>query len=139
MSKNIYLSNVLVLVVVYFSQSLSSHAQSTPEPVYKPGELLVRFKPKENKEYRTTDELNNLLSSINGGTIKHSYKLVPGLTVVKLPAQRTVKESIEDFNNTEDILYAEPNYKVDLLTKIPNDTYYQSPCPTAIRSFSYHH
>jgi len=89
---------------------------------YKPGELLVRFAPKADGKQRTLAERNTVLAAIDGGTVKHSYKLVPGLTVVKLPANRTVQNAIPTFKTTQGILYAEPNYKLKLLSTFPNDT-----------------
>jgi len=46
---------------------------------------------------------------------------VPGLTVVKLPANRTVENALPAFKTASGILYAEPNYKIKLLSTFPND------------------
>ena len=89
---------------------------------YKPGELIVRFAPKSNGKYRTSAEGNELLASLDGGTVKHSYKFVPGLVVVKLPQGKTVKDALAAFKNASGILYAEPDYEIKLLSMFPNDT-----------------
>ncbi|MBW8040067.1 MAG: hypothetical protein FVQ85_08720 [Planctomycetes bacterium] len=52
---------------------------------YEPGELLVRFAPKPDGTQRKLAECNAILTAIEGGAIEQSYKLVPGLTLVKLP------------------------------------------------------
>ncbi len=100
---------------------LSSLAQAN-DLDYKPGELLVRFAPKTNGLQRTKAEQNEILTSINAGSVKHSYKLVSGLTVVKLPTNRTVKNTVGAFKGMSGILYAHPNYKIKLLSTGPNDT-----------------
>jgi subtilisin family serine protease len=89
---------------------------------YKEGELLVRF-----SEYSSDKKINKrsksqILSSLGGGDIKRHFKLVPGLTRVKLPAGMTVEQALKKFNNTDGIVYAQPNYKVKILSTIPNDT-----------------
>ena len=88
---------------------------------YKPGELIVRFKPKANGKQRTIAERNAVLASIDGGTVKRCYRLVAGLTQVKLPSHLTVKNAIAAFQKEGEILYAEPNYYIRLLSTFPND------------------
>jgi hypothetical protein len=46
------------------------------EADYVPGEVLVQFKPKDNGALRNTQERTEILSSLGGGTIVRSYKLV---------------------------------------------------------------
>ncbi|MHC4575512.1 MAG: S8 family serine peptidase, partial [Planctomycetota bacterium] len=93
-----------------------------PNASYKPGELLVRFAPRADGKQRAKAEKDAVLASIAGGIIKHSYQLVPGLTVVKLPEGQAVQEALKRFNAKGEILYAEPNYEVKALQTIPNDT-----------------
>lgn len=90
---------------------------------YKPGELIVRFAPKANGKQRTKAERKDILNSIDGGSIKHSFKLVSGLTIVKLKDKDKVKDKIKAFKNKKGILYAEPNYKGMIISTIPNDPY----------------
>ena len=115
MSKKIVAS----LCIVYLSVSgLSSFASDTE---YNPDELILRFAPKETGKQRTLAEKNELLALLNGATVKHSYKLVPGLTVVKLPPNIKVKDAVDNFNKARGILYAEPNYRIKTLSVFPND------------------
>ena len=88
---------------------------------YKQGELLVRFAPRLDGKQRTVTERNEVLALIRGGTVKHCYKLVPGLTLVKLPANATVENALGVFKNANEIFYAEPNYEIELATE-PDDT-----------------
>jgi len=94
------------------------------DAVYKPGELLVRFAPNVDGKQLNFVEKNQVLSLLGGGTIKKSFKIVPGLTLVKLPTGLTVKDALKTFNKTDGILYAEPNYRVRALSTFPNDTYF---------------
>lgn len=91
------------------------------QPAYKPGELLVRFAPKPDGKQRTLAGKNDILASIYGGNIKHSYKLVPGLTVVKLPPGKSVEDVLTTFNKSSGILYAEPNYRFKAISTFPDD------------------
>jgi len=88
---------------------------------YKPGELIVRFRPKANGNQLTVTDQNIILASIGGGNVKHSFKLLPGLCVVKLPANKTVENALIAFKRFNGILYAEPNYRIRLLSTFPND------------------
>ncbi len=115
---------VICIIVNIFSGIVI--AADPNELDYKPGELIVRFAPKENGQQRLKSERNAILASFNGGSIKHSFKRVPGLTVVKLPENSKVKDKIKKFKNKKGILYAEPNYKI-ILYNIPNDPYINEP------------
>jgi subtilisin family serine protease len=106
---------------VLFCISLTSilHAEEMP---YKEGELLVRFTPKSNGIQKSLQEKNCILSSLNMGKIEHVYKRVQGLTLVKLPPSQKVVDVLSKLEGKREILYAEPNYKLKLLTTVPNDT-----------------
>jgi len=116
MSKKIALLLAIVCLAVYSSVGLAS------DLAYRPGELIVRFAPKADGKQRTKAERNTVLASLEGGSVKHSYKLVPGLTLVKLPENLSVENALVVFKNASGVLYAEPNYKIKLLSIIPNDT-----------------
>ena len=90
------------------------------ERPYKPGELIVRFTKKDGRLPNTTERIQ-LLNSVGGGMIKHDFKIVPGLSVVELPAWLTVEDALLAFNGADGILYAQPNYKVKALSTFPND------------------
>jgi len=108
-----------LLFISYFT--IFSSLGIASDLVYKPGELLVRFAPKPDGKQRTLSEKNDFLDSIYGGNVKHSYKIVPGLTLVKLRENLSVEDAVPAFKATSGILYAEPNYKIKLLSTFPND------------------
>ena len=89
---------------------------------YKPGELIVRFTPKAAGIQRSAADKNRILSSLGGAALKRNFKIVPGLSVVKLPGWMTVKEALKIFNKADGILYAEPNYEVRAIWTFPDDT-----------------
>ena len=88
---------------------------------YKPGELIVRFAAAADGKLRSTRENNQILNALCGGAIIHNFKIVPGLSVVKLPVGMTVEQALEKLNKTDGVLYAEPDYKVRALSTFPND------------------
>ena len=94
-------------------------AGNTP---YKPGELIVRFAAKANGQMHSSQEKNQILISLGGATIKHDFNIVPGLSVVELPAGMTVEEALQTFNGADGILYAEPDYEVQICSTFPDDT-----------------
>lgn len=122
MSRKSFFFYSLLLTVVVLSQICSVYAQPPNDLGYKPGELIVRFAPKATGLQRTKGERNNVLRAINAGTVKHSYKLVPGLSVIKLPPALTVENALKRFKNRGEILYAAPNFRLKAISTIPNDT-----------------
>ncbi|HEW78398.1 MAG TPA: hypothetical protein ENH34_00295 [Phycisphaerales bacterium] len=115
MSKKTTLLLSILYLIVYSSVTIASDLR------YKSGELLVRFAPKPDGKQRTRIERNEILASIVGGTVKRSTKLVPGLTLVKLPGNVIVENALAVFKNVQGILYAEPNYRVKVLSTFPDD------------------
>ena len=111
-STSIFLIFVMFVVSVGIAQDLS----------YKPGELIVRFAPKVTGEQLTKNEKQTLLTSLDAGKIKHTTKLVPGLSLVKLPADLTVETAISRLKASGDILYVEPNYRISIAAMVPDDT-----------------
>lgn len=103
---------VLILSVIYLTAYDSFLLASNLS--YKPGELIVRFAPKADGKHRTLAERNEVLAPIDGGSIKHSYKITPSLSLVKLPPGVTVADAVSKFSQEQCILYAEPNYKIKL-------------------------
>jgi subtilisin family serine protease len=91
------------------------------EPNYAPDRILVQFKQKQDGELFQSLEKQSLAQSVCEATIEQEYELVPGLTLVKLPDGQSVEDAIDAFNSTEDVLYAEPDYEIKLLSAIPND------------------
>jgi parallel beta-helix repeat protein len=116
---------MLLLTVTYLAictaQGLSSGLN------YKPDELLVRFAPQPDGKQMALNDRNQLLVSANAGTVKRSYKIVPGLTLVKLPPNLKVTDAIVNLKGKDKIVYVEPNYKIKVLSTVPND-----PCFTQL-------
>ncbi len=113
------------------SMSAESATSSIPENYdfnavenvpYKAGELIVRFGNKTTGQCINSSEKMQILNSLGGATIKHDFRIVPGLSVVKLPAGMTVESAIKQFNQSANILYAQPNYEVYALSTFPDDT-----------------
>ena len=95
-----------------------------PGARYKSGELLVRFAPNPDGTQRGNAQTKQILRSLDNADLKRGFKLVPGLSVVKLPEGQTVEDALKTFNVTDGILYAEPNYEVEVVSTFPNDTYF---------------
>jgi subtilisin family serine protease len=89
---------------------------------YKADELIVRFGNKTTRQRISSSKKAQILDSFGGARVKRDFKIVPGLSVVKLPAGMTVEATLKKFNQSADILYAQPNYEVHALSTIPNDT-----------------
>lgn len=115
MSKKILTSLAIAYLTAYSSVGIAS------ELGYKEDELLVRFAPKATGMQRSTKEKTDILSTLGLGTIKREYRIVPGLSLVKLPSGQKVQDALKTFSRTNGILYAEPDYKINLLSTFPND------------------
>jgi len=105
---------------------------------YKQGELIVRFVgglsqalPESNTDFleqqisgpRTTSAIKNAIASstVSGAYVVKEYdSLVPGLALVKLPKNVSVADAVMRFNQSPQILYAQPNYKIRAMV-VPND------------------
>jgi subtilisin family serine protease len=101
------------------SKNLNFLADNKP---YKQGELIVRFAAKPNGRLHTLAEKNRILSALGAGSVKREFKLVSGLSTIKLPPGLTVEQALQKLNKAADILYAHPNYLVQAFSTIPNDT-----------------
>jgi subtilisin family serine protease len=89
---------------------------------YKTGELIVRFGNKGTGRQIESSKKVQMMSRFGGASVKREFELVPGLTVVKLQAGVSVEEALKQFNQSEDVIYAQPNYEVHALATIPNDS-----------------
>ena len=78
---------------------------------YVPGEVMVRFRPAEVGRQRTLREKGAIVANLNAGRIKRSFRIVPGLCVVRLPEGMTVSEAMTSFGARSEVMYVEPNYK----------------------------
>ena len=131
--RNIYISWFVCFIVFFFCVKMSvgssvklsipknyDPASSLSDALYKEGELIVRFDSNVVDIKRNVDKRSAILTNI-GGTVRHTYKRVPGLSVVKLPVGVKVEDVITEFNKTKGILYAQPNYLLSPLLNIPDD------------------
>src|SRR5215471_20425578 len=84
------------------------------QPKYKPGEILVRFRP------GTAQEKINLVHAANNAQQLKSWASVEGLHLVRVPAGVSIKDAIKLYKQHTEVLYAEPNYYLHALTT-PND------------------
>ncbi|UCE99611.1 MAG: S8 family serine peptidase [Planctomycetota bacterium] len=93
------------------------------------GKLLVRFAPLADRSWPNTARKKAVLNKFGITTINREYKIVPGLCLVKLQKGMKIKTSLVSLNNSEDILYAEPDYAIKLESDdqlFPNDPYFPS-------------
>ena len=96
---------------------------------FEEGHMLVRFAPEADRKYPGLAAKNSILTKAGNGRLKSAqvtkeFKHIKGLSVVKLPSSVSVKEALSILNGTSGILYAEPDYKVKLLSQtqsLPND------------------
>jgi subtilisin family serine protease len=82
---------------------------------YEPRHVLVRFVASAHAAAQA-----QALSAVSGARIVKEYGLVPGLTLVELPENEPVADALAAINQSQQVLYAEPNY-VRRLHAIPND------------------
>ena len=92
---------------------------------YAEGELFVRFAPEiqvfaDKPGIMEASRKEMLLSSVDA-TVEQEYSIVPGLCLVSLPEGMTVEDALTAFGDSNDVLYAVPNYKVQAHSLIPND------------------
>jgi len=118
MSKN----TIRIYYMIIASMAIAVNAFGATDLPYKEGELIVRFKPGIKGIERSIAERNEILSSLNAGTVEHAAKLVDGLSLVRLPSGVTVEAGLARLKAAGDILYVEPNYRIELASTFPNDT-----------------
>ena len=108
-------------VVLFLTFTFSSFADKPLQHEYNSDEILVRFAPKHGGFQRNANEKAQILKSANCGVVKHSYRIVPGLTHVKLPRGLSVEKALKRLNKRKDVISARPDYKIYLLSTFPND------------------
>jgi len=111
---------IVFLSIVYLYLCTSLTGASNIE--YVPGELLVRFAPKLDATQLNIEEKSQILSCLTGVTIKHSFKIVPGLVLIKVPQHCKVEDAMKTLNRTNGIVHAHPNYKVRVASIFPDDS-----------------
>jgi hypothetical protein len=110
------LVSCLALSILMTPFTLSFAAQP-PDPQTRPhidDELIVKFRGGR-------DDYSKLMTHYGvGGRRAKVFRNLAGLELVKLPRGLSVKEAIDFYRRSSDVLYAEPNYIVRT-TNIPND------------------
>lgn len=86
----------------------------TGQTKYRMAQLLVRFRP------GTQRPLMDALHAQLGAHVARTWKSVPGLQLVNLPAGTRFRDAIRTYRRNPNVLYAEPNYIVHALV-VPND------------------
>ena len=111
--------NLLFLSCLFILATTSSLQASSLAYVneYEPGTVLIKFKAGTSAVTKAS-----VAASIGGKSI-HSYKIVPGLEIIKALGEE-VPSIIEKISKNPNVEYAEPNYKVKALGTHPNDTYW---------------
>lgn len=92
---------------------------------YAEGEIFVRFAPEiqvsgDEPGIMQASGKEMLLKGVDA-TIEQEYSIVPGLCLLSLPEGMTVEDALAVFGDSNDVLYAVPNYKVQAHSTIPND------------------
>ena len=117
-----------------FSFSLSDAVSCGGASAGEPGELLVRFVPRDTPPLscpdltgpRTPRAVREAICGhvLAGTSVHQQYDgIVPGLTLVRLPKGTSVTEAMTQFAACGDVLYAEPNYRYKL-HRVPADPNY---------------
>lgn len=110
--------------IVVFAPNDHNFAVLADEAFFE-GELLVRFAPQADRTWPNLNQKNAILAGLGGGNVEHEYEIVRGLSLVRLPAGMSVEDGLRRYNGGDGILYAEPDYMVELTsdcTVIPNDS-----------------
>ena len=120
MSNKIIIFSVLIPIIIFCAVVVSSTyagaSRGSPRPGnpldlgYVPGELLVRFAPKPDGIQRSRAEKTQIMSSLGAAAVREDFRIVPGLSRVKLPAGVTVEQAMAQLNKTQGIIYAQPNH-----------------------------
>jgi hypothetical protein len=83
--------------------------------------MLVRFAPRSDGRQQAKAERLQLLSSLGGAILKRDLNAAQGLCLIELPVGLSVEDALKLYNKSDDILYAEPDYRLELAFTTPND------------------
>ena len=92
---------------------------------YAEGEVLVRFATEVQADacepgIMQASRINMLLSDL-AATVEEQYSIVPGLCLIRLREGMTVADALRILGDRDEVLYVEPNYKVQAQSVIPDD------------------
>ena len=95
-------------------------------PRFVPGEIIVKLKPKVNPKADTLARMGvQVLERVTSGG-ELLYQIEPTLTSRHLPSQlidRTLA-LVDEIRQWEGVVYAQPNYILDIADTVPNDPLY---------------
>jgi len=113
-------------VIIERKGSINSHNNLSfgPHDKYVRDEVLVRFKPEARTERGVVQASAAAAHAKLGAVVKEEFTGVPGLQLVKLPAEVTVPDAVAQYQRNPDVLYAEANY-LQYADAIPNNPYFK--------------
>jgi hypothetical protein len=85
-------------------QGQRANAQTRQGPKYRPGEVIVRFRPGVPGEARSAAH------AAVRGHVKKQLHIIPGLQLVEIPEGMTVEEAVAKYRKNPNVLRAYPNY-----------------------------
>ncbi|MBN1436833.1 MAG: S8 family serine peptidase [Sedimentisphaerales bacterium] len=116
----------ILLICVLVSTSRAGNRrldlESLDSDSYVPGELIIRFAPQRGDRVQVqTMRENRLRDTISDARIDREFSFDRDVSLVELPTGVSVKDAINQLAGREDILYVEPNFKVQAFQTFPND------------------
>lgn len=114
--------SICVLVQICGADSKPASIDRFDPESYVPGELIIRFTPEPDgrTESRSVRQ-SRLRNTISGVEITRDLRAAPGMSLLELPANISVEKAISQLTTRRDVLYVEPNFKLQALATIPND------------------
>ena len=94
----------------------SSPSAHGPSDMYSPDEVIVRFKPQPMADAGNKGKTIAKAHTAVSATVVDDYdkKGLSGMQVVKLEPGQNVEDAITEYESNPDVLYAVPNYKINL-------------------------
>ena len=115
MKQKRWASMAVAYVLVLATTSMGLAAPPTPGAKYKPGEIIVKYKP---GKAGISSILNSRVGTQSIGTFRDK-----NMERVQLSSSHTVTDAITSFESDPNVLYAEPNYLLHS-TVTPNDPFF---------------
>jgi subtilisin family serine protease len=104
----------LTLIVCCFFANLSFASAR-----YKSDRIIVRLS--DDKTSAGDSAKSQMLGAIGGSSIESEFKVVPGMVALKLPPGVNVIDAVNKLNAAQGVLYAQPDYEMDVLSTVPDD------------------
>jgi parallel beta-helix repeat protein len=91
-----------------------------PQMTYRPQHLIVRLAP-QARGFDGKVKCQNIVSAAGGGKVKKRVSQLNETYVIELPDGVKIEDALKTYNARDDILYAEPDYGLELANTTPND------------------